>query len=1386
MPTGLLVYRPTIENSSSQATRTLAQRLAAYIPPTLARRILDEGLPPVGSARPFTAATLFADISGFTAMSEELAADGPRGAEELNRALLMTFTAMSNAIDSAGGVIAHFHGDAMSVYFEDDDGRSAERALACARFMQSLMLTRAKITTQRAGGESTHFNFTIKIGVAYGDCVEFVVGHPDKQLEFVLAGTAVDEAAAVQQYASTGEVYATRAVLLQAGLPANEPYRALTEVPPVPSVPLPIYWEAYEPDMLRRLSQNTAHFLPITLYHRLQESNYPFVADHRPVTSLFVHFEGINYHAAEAGAQLQAYFEWAREIVARFGGENSRLNRVLTGDKGSQLHIFFGAPVAPDAPEQAIRCAIALQKERPSFITSQRIGLVAGQVFACAVGSQTRREYTIVGRVVNLSARLAKLCPKGDIFTNAATAVRVRETIQLEASTPLSLRGFSELVTPYRIQGEQTAQLQTRFARQPNTVVGRDKESSLLQAGLDKAREGTGRLIVVSGPAGSGRRQLLAQSVSNWLANGGTGLLGVCQTNTSGAPFGPWLMVWQSFFGLNRDMDIETQVTAVLQMSQMLCPQYDAEHALWGDLLGLPFPENEQLNRLPAEMRQNHLVKLMRDTLAAAAQAHSLLIVLEEIHWADQPSLDFIEYVAKELSAWPMAMVLTYQPSPHFNLEALHRANTIHITLHDLTIAEARELVRLQLGSDQLPDALAQKLGLLTTEGHETSINAFFLTESLRMMTDLGVLHRDSNGRLHIDENLLAKTQLPDTIYAALLSRLDALPPASRHILQAAAVMGTQFDTRTLQAILPPHERGLARQTLADLEAGEFLQTFAQTPEHVYIFQRQVIHTAVYQSIPFARRQNLHALIANTLLARHYENLKPVASLIAYHFAHSDQHEQAVRYALSAADEAALLFAHKEAAELYKFACEHLHALGEEKHWHTLVRTLQQRQRALRLSGELSQAASLIEEALRLTHQYGKPDGLWPLYNALALIRYYQAHYDEARQWAGKVLAAPDGLPSDWLAQAHLLCGLADSETAVHITALEHLQTAQSLWQNNPGQAASTLAAIATVQAQQTQLTRAHETIQEALVLGRSTASATRIGLIMNESSRILLRLGRPDEALTLSEGAVHLLRGMSRHLLARVLTQRGAVFLYDGQLANGRRDLLEARQLLEGMDDVPSLVEVYVLMGGEYYAPRGEWDEAYQALTYAGQLIQSYSQSGGLLIQPQIRLWLAMGRVAVATRRFPQAEHAFQYALRGIMGKHLYWWQAEALYGLGCLRQAEFPDDPRLARDYFKQSAEAVYKGSCPDILPLILLELIKSTPDDGRRLRQVVACVEAAQKQARTLDRIAAFRALAPTLMAQTDPALHALGQQCQQVVDAFDKERADSGKGKGDSGK
>ena len=1367
-----IVYHPHLDHQGSQSARRLARRLAAYLPVTVTRQIMEKSLPQPGTARQVSAATLFADMSGFTSMAETLAADGPRGAEALNRTLLITFTALINAIHDAGGAVSHFHGDAMMVYFLDVDGRAAARALACARFMQSLMLTSfARMSIKRPGNQESTFSLTIKIGVGYGRCLETIVGDPNESLEFVLAGTAVDEAVAAQQEAVSGQVVASRTVLEKAALPVTDPFRVVEEVLPVPNAQPLIYWESMGQSALRELLTLAPKFIPRALFDRLQNPNAQFIAEHRSVTSLFVRFEGIQFEQLTAGQQLQTYYQWACAVAARYGDSNSRVNRVLTGDKGSQLHIIFGAPVAPDAPVQAMLCALALQAERPSFIAKQQIGVVSGRVFACAVGSQNRREYTIVGSVVNLSSRLTLSCPDGEVYTDALTAVRVQERIELEKLPPVQFKGKTQPVTIYRAAREKKdrSSIKTRFTRMKRPPFGREAELAQLQQRNDAAFTGEGGVVALYGPFGSEQMPLLAAAVHRWLDAGGIVYTGICQLHFAEVSFAPWKSIWRDIYGLTADMDPQTQIEIVQARAGALCDDCENILELWGELFGLPVAKGETDPIDPIETRQSALFRLLRRSLMTVAEVRPLLIIIEDIHWADQHSLDLIDDLAQAIVDLPVMLLLTFRTAADFRFRTLNRRNCLAIPLEDLPPERARQLIYRQLGIAELPMLVEQRLGLRDRQGRSSPVNPLFLEESLKLMVSNGVLRvqpdADGHRRLRVQETGLLNMQVPDTIYNVLLSRVDQLPAAARSLLQVASVIGREFDLETLTAVMSGVTREEAVMLLNGLLNTGMVQQVALEPEPRFIFQHALAHDVVYQSLPYARRQALHADIGELIAERHQDNLKLFFPVLAYHYSQTEEHEEGLQYALAAANDAAAVFANQGAADLYKLAIGHIQALDEAQYWKTAVHIYTSRAGVLRLLGEFTKATLSITEALKLCLMHGQIDQTLPIYNQLAEIKFHQARYRDVQTLTEKVIRnLGDYTPPGEMLQAYLLFGMAAAAVFDLGIALNRLDRAEEIAVaiNDQDRLVTVRGAVAGVYSEQGRMELALQMASRALDLARRRHKPTQTALALYRQSRILLQAARAEEALQNINEALVLIHATSHNIQAHMLNHRAAVFIYLGRFREALTDLQMAVDLFQKMDDALGLLQTYLLWGFEYSQGRQDWYEARRRLVQVGQLVASQPEDAGMYVQEAARLWLGLGIVALHTGHLSQAETLFQKALRAVESRKVLWWRPAVLYQLGMVQMARHVDGGEI-RPFFTKAYQAISNGGCPDDLPLILLQLAKLAGDEEPRWQLLEASVAAAFRRSRYIDQVVCFQEAGELLLSADVPRLRRLGGSC-----------------------
>jgi class 3 adenylate cyclase len=482
----------------------LLSSLAAYIPRDRVESILN---PSYTLAQDGVA--LIADISGFTPLTEALTqglSEG-EGAEELTRTLDAVFTPLIAEIHAFRGSVIKFGGDALIVWFGRGERgqRTAvvRRALTCAWKMQQ----RIKIDGQIPTPIGT-VTLKMKIGMAYGAVKRFNLGLPEFGYEDVLAGATLDLMAEAEHHAEPGDIILAQATadLLPDTFTIRQWRDGFAVVDkiayPARRRPWPILY--VRPDRQEALSQELAPYLPRPIYEALL-SGQAQVAELKPVVSLFIQFHGLDYDADPAiNEKLQHYFAMAQRVVGRYNG---RLNRLITGDKGSLLHVIFGAPRTVEEQEaRAIRCALDLQAECGGlpFITMQRMGVSLGRVFAGPVGSPVRHDYTVMGDSINLSARLMQNAGDNVVLLETAVRHQLGSEFQLNDLGHIQVKGKAEPIHVFAAVGVQTQRVRRQLKQIP-PLFGRETEMNALRQSITELAAGQGSMITLIGEVGMGK-----------------------------------------------------------------------------------------------------------------------------------------------------------------------------------------------------------------------------------------------------------------------------------------------------------------------------------------------------------------------------------------------------------------------------------------------------------------------------------------------------------------------------------------------------------------------------------------------------------------------------------------------------------------------------------------------------------------------------------------------------------------------------------------------------------------------------------------------------------------------------------------------------------------
>ncbi|WP_372729696.1 BREX system ATP-binding domain-containing protein, partial [Nocardioides sp.] len=487
-----------------------------------------------------TGATLFADVSGFTALTEALAGElGPqRGAEELTVVLERVFHALIQCLHDRGGSVLYFSGDAITAWLEGDDGW---RATSCAMAMQEAMARVGTVTSP--GGRAVTLG--VKVAVAVGTARRFVAGDPAIQLIDVLAGALMDEVAAAEGAASPGEVVVTGAVLAALGdrarhlelrdVPAGQVARVggLTEL--AAEQPLVHLDEQLPEEVVRE-------WLLPAVYRRMQAGRGEFVADLRPAVPMFVQFGGIDFDVDEDAPEvLDTFLVRAQRVIDGYGGN---LLQLTVGDKGAYLYGVFGSPTAhEDDAARACSAALDLLGLEGGGITGIRVGLAAGRLRSGTYGHRTRRTFCCLGDPVNLAARLMAKAPTGGVLVSDRVRAAAGDRFDFGEVQLLALKGKAAAAAASPLLGSHGLDLAAAHA---TALVGREEELATLRAGLDAVAGGQGRLVEVVGDIGTGKSRLLAEAVARARRDGLTVHVGVASSYGAVAAYEPWWDIWRA------------------------------------------------------------------------------------------------------------------------------------------------------------------------------------------------------------------------------------------------------------------------------------------------------------------------------------------------------------------------------------------------------------------------------------------------------------------------------------------------------------------------------------------------------------------------------------------------------------------------------------------------------------------------------------------------------------------------------------------------------------------------------------------------------------------------------------------------------------------------
>jgi class 3 adenylate cyclase/tetratricopeptide (TPR) repeat protein len=639
-------------------------------------------------------------------------------------------------------------------------------------------------------------------------------------------------------------------------------------------------------------------------------------ADRRQLTVMFCDLVGSTALATRLDPEdmrkiIGAYYRVCVDVIAEAGG-------FIAKYLGDGVLAYFGYPQAhEDDADRTVRAGLTLVQavgkldSSPDERLGVRIGIATGVVVVGDLtGEGEARERGVVGETPNLAARLQTLAEAGTVVISASTKQLTGGLFDYRDMGLATVKGIGEALRVWQVLGP--SRVESRFealhATPLTPIVGRDEEIELLLRRWQRAKNGEGQVVLLSGEPGIGKSRLTAALEEHLQSEPHDRLRYFCSRRHQDSAFYPFISQFERAAGLRRDDTVERRFDKLEAMLAFAADNLGEAAPLVAALLSISTEGRyPKLSLTPQQYKDKTLSTIIAQ-VKDRARRQPLLILFEDVHWVDPSSLEALDHLVDRIATLPVLLIVTFRPE--FISQWIGRSEVMLLTLNRLPPRQRVEMIeRVTLGR-ALPKEIADRI-IERTDGIP-----LFVEELTKTVLESGVL-REQNGRYALD-GPLPPLAIPMTLHASLMARLDRLAPA-RDVAQIAAAIGRRFSYELISAVASmPKER--LDDALDHLVSAELVFRHGAPPDAEYTFKHALVQDAAYSSLLRDRRQQLHARIAMELENHFSDVAEQQPEILAEHCAQAGLTEKAARLWQRAGHHIAKRAAHREASVLFEKA----------------------------------------------------------------------------------------------------------------------------------------------------------------------------------------------------------------------------------------------------------------------------------------------------------------------------------------------------------------------------------------------------------------------------------------------------------------------------------
>jgi class 3 adenylate cyclase/tetratricopeptide (TPR) repeat protein len=678
--------------------------------------------------------------------------------------------------------------------------------------------------------------------------------------------------------------------------------------------------------------ENIQRYLPQGLTEKILNQKEKLEGERRQVTIMFCDMEGYTSFAEKLGPE-EAYrvMDKIYEILIHNVHDFEGTVNEMTGDG---IMALFGAPIAlENAPQRALWSALSIHRDIAGFNAQEkgtapikmRIGIHTGLVIVGTLGNDLRVEFKAVGNTVNLAARMEEMAEAGTTYVTAETYLLIKNLFEVEALGRKPVKGIKKSIQVYKVLSGKKKGYRPELGSERMIyceMVGRDKEINRLELQVMKLVNGEGSVVNIVGEAGIGKSRLVAELKKRDVMKRVSLFEGRAISMGRNLGYYPIIDLLKQWARITED-DGEAMTFGKLEAAvRNLYPETFSDVLPFiGILMGMK-PSGRYADRtrgIEGEALEKLILKSVRELLIKASALTPLMIVTEDIHWADTSSIELLESLFRLAETERILFVNVFRPG--YSKTGDRIAETIQsklpvyyveIIIEPLDEKISEILIGSMLNISEFDHAIFEKI--IQRAGG----NPFFIEEVVRSLIDKRAIAL-KNGTFQLTEKI-HKITVPHTINDVLMARIDRLEEKTRNLVKIASVIGRSFFRRILSEVA--HEVDDLDGGLSYLEEIQIIRERRRMGEVEYLFKHALAQEAAYDSILPQRQKKLHLKVAASIEKVFGERINEFYGMLAYHYSKGESFEKTEEYLIKAGEEALKSSASSEALHYYQKALD--------------------------------------------------------------------------------------------------------------------------------------------------------------------------------------------------------------------------------------------------------------------------------------------------------------------------------------------------------------------------------------------------------------------------------------------------------------------------------